>query len=439
VAPVKVLIVGAGPTGLTLAASLARRGHDVIAIDRDGGPAADGSWHRVGVMQSEHAHGFRAQVPELLRDEWPEAYESWLELGAEPVSMPLPGGGMAGAVRSRRITYERALRIAARRTPRLRLLTGTVTGIVERGGTVRSVMVDGHRLAGDVVVDASGRGLASAALPTELDRECGISYVGRTYRLRDGVEPGPLTNPTSWGGVFDGYLAIVFPHEAGHLSAVIVRASTDRELRRLRHVDTFQTAAQAIPGMREWTAPDRSEPTSAVVLGGRPRNVYRLQRRVRGLLAIGDAVATTTPTAGRGIAMASMQIRALLALVDAGVDLRDAAEPFGAWCSEHIRPWVEEHIARDTEAVHRLRGGDIDLDRPLTTRAIVDAAVVEPRIALYLPGYLAMTAPPSSLEPAEALARAAYERGWRPAFADGPSRAELLEAISPARGAFLAS
>ena len=35
-----VIVVGAGPTGLTSGAALARRGHRVVAIDRDPGPGA---------------------------------------------------------------------------------------------------------------------------------------------------------------------------------------------------------------------------------------------------------------------------------------------------------------------------------------------------------------------------------------------------------------
>ena len=62
-----VIIVGAGPAGLTLGAALARRRHRVVAVDLDPGPAPDGSWRRRGVMQFEQAHGFRPQVRDLLR------------------------------------------------------------------------------------------------------------------------------------------------------------------------------------------------------------------------------------------------------------------------------------------------------------------------------------------------------------------------------------
>ena len=428
----KVIVIGAGPTGLTLGAALAQRRHNVVAIDRDGGPADDGSWRRIGVMQFEHAHGFRAQVPELLQAEWPAALDAWLALGAEPIAIELPGGTDVQGMRSRRITYERALRSSARRMSGLAVVKGDVTQIVEHGDTVRGVVVEGRTVAGDLVVDASGRGLSRTG-EVVLSNVCGISYVGRLYRRHEHAPEGPLTSPVSWGGNFDGYQAIVFPHEHRYFSVVIIRATADGALRELRHVDAFDAATMEIPALREWTLSQRSFPTSDVLLGGRPRNVYRSQRGLRGLVAVGDAVATTTPTAGRGVAMASMQIRALLDLLDAGADPRTISHPFDNWCETQIRPWVEDHIFRDDETVNRLRGSDIELDKPLTTTAIVDAVQVEPRIGPHLAGYLTMTELPSSLAPAEPLAREVYASGWRPPLADGPTRDELIDAITRQR------
>ena len=92
--------------------------------------------------------------------------------------------------------------------------------------------------------------------------------------------------------------------------------------------------------------------------------------------------------------MVSMQIGALLDLMDGGADPVTIAEPFGDWCDEYIRPWVEDHIARDDESVQRLHGADIDLIRPLTSTAIVDAAQVDQRILEHVGGFLGMTALP---------------------------------------------
>ena len=163
-----------------------------------------------------------------------------------------------------------------------------------------------------------------------------------------------------------------------------------------------------------------------MLTGVRLRNVYRPPLDRRGLVAIGDAVATTAPTAGRGVAMASMQIRALCELLDAGADPATIAGPFGDWCDAWIRPWVEDHVAVDGEAVQRWQGVDIDPDQPLTSAAIVSAAQADERITPHVGPYLAMTALPDSLAPAEALARAVYQAGWRPASSHGPSRDDLV-------------
>ena len=88
----RVAIIGAGPAGLFTGAGLARRGHEVVAVERDPGPAADGSWPRRGVMQFHHAHAFRNQVTEALRQELPDALSRWVAAGAEPVELQLPGG-----------------------------------------------------------------------------------------------------------------------------------------------------------------------------------------------------------------------------------------------------------------------------------------------------------------------------------------------------------
>ena len=70
----RVVVVGAGPTGLFTAMALARRGHGVTVVDRDPGPQPDGSWSRRGVMQFHHPHAFRAQVVEALQAELPEVW-----------------------------------------------------------------------------------------------------------------------------------------------------------------------------------------------------------------------------------------------------------------------------------------------------------------------------------------------------------------------------
>jgi 2-polyprenyl-6-methoxyphenol hydroxylase-like FAD-dependent oxidoreductase len=430
----EVIIVGAGPTGLTLGATLAHRGHRVVAIDRDRGPARDGSWRRRGVMQFEHPHGFRPQVRDLLLAEWPAAWRTWLELGAEPFAMPVPGAVTpVVGVRSRRSTYERALRRAAEEVPGLTVETGHVSAAVERADRVVGVVVDGASVDADLVIDAGGRvSRLSTPRVADLAGDTGMAYVTRTYRRQRGAGHGPMITPVAWTGRFDGYQTYVFPHERGHFSVVLVRPTADEQLSVFRHGNAFEAVCRAIPGLAAWTDPAVAVPTSGVLVGGRLHNTYRTQRGRPGLVALGDSVATTAPTAGRGVAMASMQIHAVLQLIDAGTDPGSIAEPFGSWCDDRIRPWVDDHLAIDGEAVRLWRGHDIDLDAPLTSTSVVAAAQAEPRIGPYLGGYLTMTELPSSLAPAEPLARQVYDSGWRPPYSEGPTRDELVDLLQDA-------
>ena len=198
-------------------------------------------------MQFDHPHGFRPQVRDLLLAEWPEAWQAWLHLGAVPIDLPVPGADapLVG-VRSRRSTYERALRHAAAGVDGLTVEAGHVDGLVERDGAVVGIVVDGAPVASDLVVDAGGR--VSRLSPwggTALGGDTGMAYVTRTYRRRPGAGLGPMAGPVAWTGIFDAYQAYVFPHEHGHFSVVIVRPTADAELTVLRHVDAFDAACRA--------------------------------------------------------------------------------------------------------------------------------------------------------------------------------------------------
>ena len=432
----RTLIVGSGPTGLLLGAALARRGHQVTSVDRDPGPTGD-AWIRRGVMQFGHAHGFRAQVSQVLAARWPAALATWRAGGAEPVEIDVPGlGPVSGGMLSRRSVFERALRDTAARTSGLDLRQGGVERLVERGGRVVGAQVDGRVVEADLVVDATGRSGRLGRSETVLGGDCGIAYVNRTYRLRPGAERGPMSSPIAWFGSFDGYLVIVFPHDRGHFSVVIVRPTADAVLKELRHDAVFDAVCRAVPALAAWTDPERSVPTSPATAGGALRNTYHPQRLVPGLVSVGDAVATTAPTAGRGVAMAAMQVDELLRLL--GEDPAGAAsvaEPFDAWAERQVRPWVADHVAMDDAAALRWQGHDVDLSRPLPSDLVAAAAEVEPRLLPYVGPYAMMAALPESLTPVEPLARAVYRSGWRPPYAEGPGRDRLVEIIEEAHSA----
>jgi 2-polyprenyl-6-methoxyphenol hydroxylase-like FAD-dependent oxidoreductase len=431
-----VVVIGAGPAGLLTGAALARRGHRVVAVDRDPGPPGDGYWPRRGVMQFHHAHTFRPQVALVLQREWPEAFDAWLAAGAELLEFDLPGRGTTPAgVLSRRDTFERALRSSVPGVDGLTVERGHAEGVTIDDGRLSGVVVDGRELRADLVVDASGRSGRAAdgvRAPAQVGGLCGTAYVDRQYRLREGAEPGPLVNPLAWQGDFEGYQSLLFLHERGYFSVLLIRPTADAALKGLRHTVAFEAACRAIPGLRAWTDPARSRPVTDVHPGGPLRNAYRGQARgpaggvLRGFLSIGDAVATTTPIFGRGVATTFMQIRHLLALIDGGTDPLVVAEPFDRWCEDQMLPWVEDHIRMDTDIVRRWQGGDINLDARLPSDLILAAAAVEPAIISALPGYITMLELPSCLDAVEPLARAVYARGWRPRHSPGPTRDELV-------------
>ncbi len=429
----RVAIIGSGPTGLFLGAALARRGHDVVAVDRDPGPDPDGTWARRGVMQFHHAHGVRSQVGDALLAEIPEAYAAWEAAGAEPIRFLLPdGSGVRGGMRSRRETFERALRTTVTGQEGLELRCGHVDEVIVRDGRATGLRVDGAELAADLVIDASGRtGRVTRDLrpEPELYGDTGVAYVDRQYRLHPGAEPGPMDNPLAWQADLDGYQVIVFRHEAGMFSVLIVRPVEVTDLVGLRHEAAFEAACRAIPGLADWTDPDRSEPIAPVLAGGRLVNRYQGQAYPAGLVLVGDAVCTTTPMFGRGLATSMMQARELLRLVDeaaGGLPDRDA---FESWCDAHMRPWVADHVLTDMTIRRLWDGGDLDLDAPLPAVMIMAAAEQDPEISSVLGPYLSMLTGPDSLDCMQERARAVYRSGWFPPVDEGPDRSELCAIV----------
>jgi hypothetical protein len=138
-------------------------------------------------------------------------------------------------------------------------------------------------------------------------------------------------------------------------------------------------------------------------------------------VSVGDAVATTTPTFGRGVSTTFLQCRQLLALLDAEADPRLVAEPFDAWCEDNMLPWVLDHIHMDGDLVRRWQGGDVDLSRRLPADLILSAVAVDPRIGEVSPGYLGMRRLPVR------LAAAVQPRA-------DPRRARRHHPVRPGRG-----
>lgn len=245
-----------------------------------------------------------------------------------------------------------------------------------------------------------------------------------------------MTNPLAWQADLEGYQVIVFLHEAGIFSVLIVRPVEVTELVGLRHEAAFEAACRSIPGLAVWTDPARAEPITPVLAGGRLINRYQGQARPQGVVLVGDAVCTTTPMFGRGLATSMMQARELLRLVDdadGGLPDRDA---FEAWCDAHMRPWVDDHVFTDVTMQRLWNGGELDLDAPLPAVFVMAAAEQDPQIRPALGPYLGMLEGPDSLDPVQERAHAVYRSGWFPTPDEGPGRRELCaivqDALAPA-------
>jgi 2-polyprenyl-6-methoxyphenol hydroxylase-like FAD-dependent oxidoreductase len=435
----RIAVIGAGPAGLVLGSALAHRGHDVVAVERDAGPPVGTAWDRRGVMQFHHAHAFRSTVVEALERTLPEAVPAWLGTGAEPITAGPDGAAQVIGYRSRREEFERALHAVASAVEGLTIHRGHVESVLVERGRAAGLLVDRARLEADLVVDASGRaGRATRHLGERatVGGPCGQAYVDRVYRSRPGSAPGPMTNPVVWQSEHDGYLSLVFPHDQGYFSALIVRRAEDHALRGLRDNAAFDAAAAAIPGLAEWTDPERAKPVTDVLAGGALLNVYAGQRRpdgelvLPGLLFVGDSVATTTPVFGRGLTTTLWQVEALLRMLDHDPhDVEAVGQALDDFGGDEIRPWVEDHIQLDAAHVDRWNGQDVDLDAALPSDLILAAAEVRPEIMASAAGYLSMHALPATLRRAEPLAREVYADGWRPSYAPGPTRDELVEIV----------
>jgi 2-polyprenyl-6-methoxyphenol hydroxylase-like FAD-dependent oxidoreductase len=438
----RVVVVGAGPTGLFMAMTLARRGHGVTVVDRDPGPQPDGSWSRRGVMQFHHPHAFRAQVVEALQAELPEVWDDLLAAGAQPMTVPTGPDGAGGlqvmGIRCRRLTFERVLRAAAEREPGVALRVGHVDEVRTDRGCATGVRVDGGSLDADLVVAASGRAgrLGRDLRAPAQGGDCGIAYVSRQYRLNPGAQPGPMNSPLGQIDLYPGYQAIVFPHDDGVFSAVITRSSDDSALTALRSTEVFEAAAREIPALADWTDPDRAHPYTPVLPGGRLHNTYQGQLdgdgavALPGLVFVGDSVCTTNPVVGRGVTTSLLQAGELLRLVgEHSPDLAATTVAFDRWCTDNIAPWYDDHLAWDADLARRWAGGDVDLGRPLPSDLIVAATLVDPSLFPLVGPYLGMRALPASLEAAQPRVREIYAGGWRPPVPEGPTRDELAELV----------
>jgi len=378
-----VAVLGGSIVGSAIALQLARSGWRVTVVDPEldlldvPEPAP-----RPGAPHTVHAHGFMSRTHHELATRLPDVLAGVVDRGAPVVELaamvppPLHDGGRPGdeqlrCLRSRRWLIDRVIAEAVRREAGITLVPERATGLLlEDDGRVPTVhglaLADG-KVEADLTIDAGGRrsavrrwlGATGLTQPERVD-PCVVRYYTRHFRLRDGTAYPPLTGFAVVHD-FPSLVQLIFLGDNG--TAMMAQAVHDRDpsLTALRHPDAFDAVAAANPELTPWL--EVLEPISPVFcLGAFDNRMRRLvddgRPVVRGLQQVGDALAMTNPTRGRGMAMGLAAAGVLHdLLVSDGRDPDALALAFDAWQQRALAVYYRETAAVDTVLSARLTGG----------------------------------------------------------------------------------
>lgn len=468
--------------GSAAAMLLARDGHQVTVVDRDGGPGpagverAWGGWKRQAVSQFHSPHLLLARGTQVLQTELPDVVDALDAHGAlrfNPVALGLARIDPAGLrpederftmVTGRRPMLEWVLGSCLAREPGVTVRRETaIEGLVASPNGVGSVphvvglgLAGGEKLTADLVIDATGRRSPTPAwlqaigarAPLEASEDSGFAYYSRFFRSGDGSVP-PFLAPglTPFGTIS----VLCIPADNGTWSVTIYALSRDAALRGVRDVAAFERVIRACPAHAHWLEGEAI--TDIEVMAGVTDRDYRFvvdgAPVATGIATIGDAWACTNPSLGRGMSMGLMHavlVRDVLREVaggigGVGVDPRPLALELDARTHGELGPWHQAtrrlDRARATEMGALVAGGEPVPDPvgniacALQTAAFIDSAAL--RYQAELQGCLALPSEvfgrPGALDHVLAVAGS----GAAPVF-PGPVRAQLLELVSAAPG-----
>ena len=347
----KIIVLGAGVSGLAAGLLLRRDGHDVTVLERDEGPVPASTqdawerWGREGVAQFRQAHYLTARGHEVLSAELPDVCAALEAAGASRFEPLRPmatdratahhGPATSGLSRWRPAArrWSRSWRRSARDEPGLEIRRGTpVRGLAMRSYDgvphVTGVRLEsGDELAADLVVDAMGRGsrlprwLAAAGVAPmhEEAEDSGFLYYGRHFRARDGAWPDLRAPILTAFGTFS---MLTIPADNATWSVTLYASAGDRPLKRMRDPQVWDAVVAACPLHAQWL---EGEPLTGVMAMGGIVDRYRRPMRdggpvVTGLALVGDAWACTNPSLGRGMTLALMHAACLRDVVRSGLE-----------------------------------------------------------------------------------------------------------------------
>lgn len=376
----RVVIAGAGFAGLGAALFIARRGHSVTLIDRDG-PPPNGSpqddvdhWRHPGAPQARQSHALLGRACRVLTDEAPDVIESLARRGVHQIPVAVGAGALEGEhmLLSRRPVAEAELRRIVAREPGVSLLSHeAVVGVRVSGGAspivIGAELQSGTVVSADLVVDASGRrsalpdwfARAGLRAPIDEQQDCGFFYLSRFYRARPGCEVPTSTIPAS---VALDYATVLSLGGDNDTFSVTVTLSVDDPCRSaLRRADRFEAFLREVPHAARWV--QVGEPITDISMMSRIENRRRRLTDVDGPIAggivvLGDAALHTNPTLGRGVSMGLCHAQHLAEVVDgAADDPIGFAHNFSRWTDDSLGVWFDTQVAADATTIERLAAG----------------------------------------------------------------------------------
>jgi 2-polyprenyl-6-methoxyphenol hydroxylase-like FAD-dependent oxidoreductase len=375
----RIVVLGAGVCGLSAATMLAKDGHDVMVVERDDDRVPNSpteawdNWERRGIAQFRQPNWIQPAGARVLDTQLREVSEALLAAGG--LRYPLielmpptitdrtsrPDDGRFTTLTARRPVVEYAVASVARQAVRIRwgvTVAGLVTseqtalpGIPHIAGVVTT---SGERIDADLVVDASGR---RSVLPrwladqgarpvNEESSESGFYYYTRYFSGTQPLPRGPLL--CALGSIS----LLTLPADNGTWSVTVVISAGDSALRTVRETEVWTRVVQACPLQAHWL--EGTPLTEVLAMGGALGRLrgFRVDEVpvATGVVAVGDALACTNPSLGRGISLGLMHACELRSVVRAHADA--PSELSRAWqevTETRLAPWYWASVRTDND------------------------------------------------------------------------------------------